>query len=120
MGGALAIVQGLTVLRPVVTFNSAPFTATMAKLYGVNLSNANRLITNYRVANDPLSVAEDHHVLVTGAAEVLRLAPFIGPFVDPGHAWGLSPPPGRIVTLPAGVSGPGAHKLSNVPGLLAR
>jgi hypothetical protein len=59
-------------------------------------------------------------VLVTGAAVVLHALPLIGPFVDPGHAWRLSPPPGRIVTLPVGVTGPAAHKMSNVLGLLAR
>jgi hypothetical protein len=120
LGGALAILQGLTVGDPVVTFNSAPFTATMARLYGVSLASANRLITNYRVANDPLSEAEDHHVWVTGAALVLKGIPFISPFIDPANAWRLSPPPGKIITLPVGVSGPAAHKMANVLGLLSR
>ncbi|GBF58720.1 hypothetical protein PbB2_02408 [Candidatus Phycosocius bacilliformis] len=34
LGGALAVVQALTVNRPAVTFNSAPLTKTMTQIYG--------------------------------------------------------------------------------------
>ena len=123
LGGALAIVQGLTIGDSVVTFNTAPFTSTMAGLYGVNLSDANRLVTNYRVANDPLSMAEDNHALVTAAALALKSNPIIGPLLPPtaaDNAWRLAPPPGKIVTLPVGAPVTGAHFMVNVLNIMSK
>ena len=123
LGGALAIIQGLTVGDRVVTFNTAPFTSTMASLYNVNLSNANQLVTNYRVSNDPLSMAEDNHALVTGVALALKSNPLIGPFLPPTlseNAWRLAPPPGKIITLPAAAPIAGAHFMVNVLNILAK
>lgn len=121
LGGALAIVQGLTVGAPVVTFNSAPFSATMARVYGVSLSQANNLITDYRVANDPLSMAEDNHkLLAAGATAIVGPALILVPSVRDviNRAWNLTPPPGDHVPLPAGASGLAAHSMVNVLNLM--
>lgn len=117
LGGALAILQGLRTGLPVTTFNSAPFTATLDKVYNLNIADADHLVTNYRIANDPLSIAENNHAVVTGAAILAKALPLIGPLVPPDgpeHAWRLAPPPGRIITLPQGGSVIDAHSMLTV------
>ncbi|MEO7995380.1 MAG: hypothetical protein ABI743_13365, partial [bacterium] len=122
LGGPLAILQGLTIGRPVETFNSAPFSSALAKVYGVRLSAANRLVTNYRVANDPLSMAENNHALITAGALALEEIPVLGrrlPSDLPSRAWHLAPPPGRMISLPASsATGLAAHSIVNVANLL--
>jgi hypothetical protein len=92
----------------------------MAGVYRVSLMRANNLVTNYRVANDPLSWAEDHHAAITSVAKTI-LGPGSGPVTDRG--WNLTPPPGNENPLRVGATGTpsdpsAAHHIVNVLNLM--
>ena len=93
-----------------------------ADLGFVHDPDADRLVTNYRVENDPLSVAENNHEKVTATAIFLENTPIIRNYIPtslPGNAWRLAPPPGRIITLPSGAPMITAHFMVNVLNLMS-
>ncbi|GIU68139.1 lipase family protein [Candidatus Phycosocius spiralis] len=117
LGGALATVQALSVKLPGVTFDSAPFTKTMAKLYDVNLADGNGLMRNYYTKNDPLTWANKNPLKVAGLATAMNVAspgtaaPMMMMGVSPLNLMRLRPPPGQSIQLPAAPSWRDGHSM---------